>query len=238
MNNFSIPYFRHDTHARNNPLLVLVQMQYGLRGLGFWWCLVEILYEQRNKVSVNECASIAYALHEQSEWVAEAMRFFESINLLQYDEKSQNFSSRAVESRMNESYEKWKKKSEQARKAAYSRHKKGVLHEHSERNADALHEQCETMPIRLDKIREDNKREREDFSFLLPIFTELGVVGFYDDFRKAAKRQKQIYNMEAYARTYIKNRIARESTASKQETDTGTNVADAIAAVKAKRAKE
>lgn len=38
-------YFQHDTNARGDRKLVKLQMSHGMEGIGIFWCIVEMLYE-------------------------------------------------------------------------------------------------------------------------------------------------------------------------------------------------
>lgn len=38
-------YFSHDVNARSDPKLIKVQMMHGMTGIGIYWCIVEMLYE-------------------------------------------------------------------------------------------------------------------------------------------------------------------------------------------------
>lgn len=54
-------YITHDIGARNDPKLVDLQMAMGGLGLGIWWCLVEMLWEQDGYLPLN-FRSLAYSL--------------------------------------------------------------------------------------------------------------------------------------------------------------------------------
>lgn len=54
-------YITHDLGARNDPKLVDLQMAMGGLGLGIWWCLVEMLWEQDGYLPMN-FRSLAYSL--------------------------------------------------------------------------------------------------------------------------------------------------------------------------------
>ena len=56
-------YFSHDYNARNDPKLQEVLMDIGLEGIGAYWCIVEMLYEQGGKLALKDCKSIAFSLH-------------------------------------------------------------------------------------------------------------------------------------------------------------------------------
>lgn len=56
-------YFSHDFGARNDPKLQEVQMQMGMEGIGIYWCVVEMLYEQGGYLPLSALRGMAYALH-------------------------------------------------------------------------------------------------------------------------------------------------------------------------------
>lgn len=56
-------YFPHDYNARSDPKLQQVLMDVGIEGIGIYWCLIEMLYEQDGILPISSCKSIAFALH-------------------------------------------------------------------------------------------------------------------------------------------------------------------------------
>ena len=54
-------YFSHDYHARTD--LRGIQKDFCLEGVGFYWCLVEILHENGGTIKASELEEIAYELH-------------------------------------------------------------------------------------------------------------------------------------------------------------------------------
>lgn len=56
-----IQYLTHDLGARNDPKLMDLQMDMGGQGLGIFWCLVELLWENGGYIPANY-KSIAFAL--------------------------------------------------------------------------------------------------------------------------------------------------------------------------------
>ena len=56
-------YFQHDYNARNDPKMQRLLMEQGASGLGVYWCIVEMLYEQGGYLPLNDSKSIAFALH-------------------------------------------------------------------------------------------------------------------------------------------------------------------------------
>lgn len=60
-------YFQHDYNARNDPKLQAVMIKYGLAGIGAFWCIVEMLYEQDGTLPITSIPSIAFILHADEE---------------------------------------------------------------------------------------------------------------------------------------------------------------------------
>jgi len=56
-----LPYITHDFGARNDPKLMDLQMDMAGQGLGIFWCLVEMLWENGGSIPANY-RSIAFAL--------------------------------------------------------------------------------------------------------------------------------------------------------------------------------
>jgi len=55
-------YFSHDYNARNDPKLQELLMELGMEGVGIFWCLVEMMYEEGGKLRLDKCDSYAFAL--------------------------------------------------------------------------------------------------------------------------------------------------------------------------------
>lgn len=75
-------YFQHDYFARNDPKLVEVMMAHGMAGIGTFWCIIEMMYEQGGKLPVASCKSIAFALHVDCNMVDD---IFHNYGLFQID---------------------------------------------------------------------------------------------------------------------------------------------------------
>lgn len=58
-------YFSHDYHARSDLRGIL--KDYGLAGIGFYWCFVEILHENGGSVKEADLESIAFELRADPE---------------------------------------------------------------------------------------------------------------------------------------------------------------------------
>lgn len=69
-------YFSHDYHARNDPKLQRVLMDMGVAGIGAYWCLVEMLYEEGGELSVEDIPVIARQLKMQVRSLEKLINFF------------------------------------------------------------------------------------------------------------------------------------------------------------------
>ena len=53
-------FFKHDLYARNDPKLLRLRMTHGLEGIGAYWCIVEMMYEQGGKILLEDLDIILY----------------------------------------------------------------------------------------------------------------------------------------------------------------------------------
>jgi len=60
-------YFSHDYNARSDPKLRKLLMKEGMDGIGIYWCIIEMLYEQEGILPLSECEAIAFELHTECE---------------------------------------------------------------------------------------------------------------------------------------------------------------------------
>jgi len=130
-----LPYITHDFGARNDPKLMDLQMDMGGQGLGIYWCLVEMLWENGGSIPANY-KSIAFALRwckpAEVEKVVTGYRLFEVKDGCLY--------SQSATARINEMRSRFGARSESSRKANAARWGKQTQ---SERNADAVRTQSE-----------------------------------------------------------------------------------------------
>ena len=88
-------YFQHDYNARNDPKLQEVLIEYGVSGIGIFWCIVEQLYEQNGVLPLKTCKSIAFALHVDKDIVESIITNFDL-----FENDGENFWSNSVNSRL------------------------------------------------------------------------------------------------------------------------------------------
>lgn len=101
-------YFSHDYNSRNDPKMVSLLMKTGVVGIGVYWCIVEMLYEQGGYIKLEESERIAFELRTDSDMVRKVIES----NL--FDRNAEIFWSESVIRRLNER----KVKSAKARESA------------------------------------------------------------------------------------------------------------------------
>lgn len=89
-------YFPHDYFARFDPKLVEVMMAHGMAGIGVFWCIIEMMYEQGGTLPTSSFKSIAFALHVDCNMVASVVNDFGL-----FIQDGENFTSPSVNNRIN-----------------------------------------------------------------------------------------------------------------------------------------
>jgi hypothetical protein len=133
-------WFKHDLNSRNDKKLIKLRMEMGMEGVGLYWCIVEMLYEEGGYLMRTEYERIAFEMQSQCERIA---KIVETHSLFKMDH--QKFWSDSIIRRLNARAG----KSQKARDAA------NILWE-QKRNANASETHSESMPR-----REDNKKENK-----------------------------------------------------------------------------
>ena len=57
-------YFSHDYNARSDPKIINLQIKHGMQGIGCYWSIIEMLYEQGGEIPL-EYERIAYVLRTE-----------------------------------------------------------------------------------------------------------------------------------------------------------------------------
>lgn len=70
-------YFSHDFHARSDPKLIRVAMKHKMTGVGVYWCIIEMLYENEGLLLLSDCERIAYELKEDIELINSIVKNFD-----------------------------------------------------------------------------------------------------------------------------------------------------------------
>lgn len=159
-------YFSHDCNARNDRKLINLRMNHSVAGIGVYWCVVEMLYEEGGYMPL-EYERIAFDLRTDSDLVTDVIN---SYDLFKID--GDRFYSQAVLDRISKQFE----KSEKAKQSASYRWGKGE-------NANALRPQTERYAKKENKIKEKEIKENNtaEKRFTPP---ELSAVEEYCKLRK------------------------------------------------------
>ncbi len=67
-------YFSHDLSSRNDPKIQNLMMDHGMEGVGVFWCLVEMLYEQGGALRMDQIKAIAWGLHAEQSLVESVVK--------------------------------------------------------------------------------------------------------------------------------------------------------------------
>lgn len=70
-------YFKHDDNARRDPKLIRLRRIKGMKGIGIYWCLIEIIHEQGGEIKNEEINSIAFELQEDENIVLSVLKEFD-----------------------------------------------------------------------------------------------------------------------------------------------------------------
>lgn len=148
-------YFKHDYNARADRKLVNVIMKHGMEGVGVYWCIVEMLYEEGGYLPI-EYERITFELRSKYEIVKSIVNDFD---LFKQDDNK--FWSESVIERLDERCE----KSEKARESINKRWGKyeritNVLQSNSKRNTK-------------EEKKEEKKREKKKRVFIAPLISEV-----------------------------------------------------------------
>ena len=131
-------YFSHDFNARNDSRMIKLQMKYGLEGVGAYWCIIEMLYEEDGYLMLSECERIAFEMRTHSDMIADIINNFDLFVI-----EDEIFYSESALRRLNIR----KEKSDKARKSAETRWK----------DANALQTQSESNAIKVNKSKVNTK---------------------------------------------------------------------------------
>ena len=121
-------------------------MKHGLKGIGAFWCIVEMLYENEGYLMRSECERIAFELRTDIDFILSIIQDF---NLFEIDEDS--FYSNSVLKRLNIINE----KRDKARKSAEIRWT----------NANAMRTQCDGNAVKERK----EKKSKENNDIVTPL---------------------------------------------------------------------
>lgn len=177
-------YFPHDYNARTDPKLQEVIMTHGMAGIGVYWCIVEMMYEQGGELPLRNIKSIAFNLHADLAMVESIVNDFDLFVVTE-----DKFSSKSLKARLNNMAEKsakasasinarWakeraKKEAEQNTEVLRTQYECNTNVQENDTNVIRTQYECNTNKINKNKIKEKDKKEKASSSSSLPIHEEI-----------------------------------------------------------------
>lgn len=161
----SSEYFSHDYKARSDPKLVRLTMCYGLQGVGAFWCIVEMLYENKGYLSCKDYERIAFELRVETTFIRSVIEDFQLFNF-----KNEKFYSSSVLIRLKQRTD----KSEKARQSVAVRWAK--------QHTDVSPTNHDSNTI---KLNEKKKNERKESDINTPVLNNKKI----DQIRKKEKEK-------------------------------------------------
>lgn len=139
-------YFKHDYNSRNDPKLVKLIRSHGMAGIGIFWCMNEMMYEQGGQLPMD-FEDLAFELRSDS-------KIIESIvsESKLYENDGKVFWSNSVRRRLDE-----RKSVADGRKAAAEArwNKKG------DANAMQMHSKSNAIKGKKRKVEESKEKDRK-----------------------------------------------------------------------------
>jgi uncharacterized phage protein (TIGR02220 family) len=129
-------YFPHDYHARHDPKMEELFFKYNCEGIGVFWNLTEMLYENNGKLPLEKIEYYANALRASKECIASVIKDFGL-----FDNDGVVFWSDRVNKELVEMQEKRLKAQESAKKRWHP-------------DANAMPTQCAPNAIKESKVKE------------------------------------------------------------------------------------
>jgi hypothetical protein len=112
-----ILYFSHDCKARDDSKLMKLRSKLGMQGLGIYWCIIEMLYEECGYLKISEYERITYELRTDYETIKNVINDYDLFKF-----KDDLFYSESALNRI-------KKQMEKSEKARVSVNKRWELYE-------------------------------------------------------------------------------------------------------------
>lgn len=134
-------YFQHDFYARTDPKISKLRREHGLAGYGFYWCIVELLFEQGGYLDSSEIDSIAYDLRAEDTMANDVISKYGL-----FEKKGKKIYSQSVLDRLKIAQEKTRKAIESANARWKNNSNSGAEETQNESNANDMQTQCERIP--------------------------------------------------------------------------------------------
>jgi hypothetical protein len=164
-------WFKHDLNARSDRKMMSLLMKTGVQGVGIYWCIVEMLYEEGGYLMRSDCDRIAFELRTDCEAVSAVIesdlfqndeeKFWSESVLRRLDKRKEksdkntkNANDRWEKERLKKAEEEERQRQEQSQNNAFA------MRTHTERIANEVQPQCEPdangMLIRREEKRRDS----------------------------------------------------------------------------------
>lgn len=157
-------YFSHDYNARQDPKLQDVLATHGVAGLGIYWCIIEMMYEQGGKLPIKSVKSIAFTLHVDVEIIESVINDFEL-----FDKDGASFWSDAVITRLKKRTDVISERKKAAQKSWESRRMKqneskcnaNAMQMQYDDNANAMQRKGKEIEKEIEKENKENSKESD-----------------------------------------------------------------------------
>jgi len=193
-------YFPHDSNARNDIKVVRLRKDLGLEGYGIYFCLLEMLFSDKNMINIDDIDTIAFSLQCKSEVLSAVIKNYDLFVV-----NDNSFYS----ARLNETIGQIVKKSARASENAKKRWEN--KQSHSEGNTIKLNN-SKVNDIKADKIKAKNLLEKRSISFKNDVYsldaTEEDKKSFYDYWSEPNKSNTRL-RFELQQTWSIKRRMDR-----------------------------
>lgn len=155
-------YFSHDYRARTDKALVRLAMVHGMAGIGVYWCIIEMLYEENGYILQSEYERISYELRVPIKLIKSVIEDFSL-----FCSRGDKFYSKTVLRRLKHRLE----KSEKARQSVLTRWEKQKTK--NVENTNVLQQQNALTTIKEEKRKKKNKEKENNFPPISPEETQI-----------------------------------------------------------------
>jgi len=162
-------YFSHDCNARRDPKIAKMLLDYGMKGYGWYWVLLEMMREQGNfKLNIGDKSDIAVIAIQTRSTPNKIEKFMNDCcqKYKLFKKNKKYLWSKTFLNRMK----KMRERQEKARNSAKIRWS-GVCENDANASANAMQTQCErnANKIKENKIKrkENIKRKEKEFASLI-----------------------------------------------------------------------
>lgn len=170
-------YFSHDYNARNDKQLTKLFMKHGLKGIGAYWCIVEMLYEEGGYLKIEEYERITFELRTEYDFIKSIIEDYEL-----FENDDVKFWSNTAIERLNLRAE----KSQKARESIEKRWKK------YERNTNVKQTNNKRNTIKEKESKEKESKEKVQHVIFDEIYfpKNLDIDNAFKDYLKLRKESK------------------------------------------------